>query len=36
MSMKIGEFDSLEVSFDTYLKDEKDLYFSDNREEDEL
>ena len=36
MSMKIGEFDSLEVSFDAYLKGEKDRYLSDNREEDEL
>ena len=34
--MKIDEFDNLKVSLDAYLKDEKDRYLSDNREEDEL
>ena len=36
MSMKTDKFDSLEVSFDACLKDEKDRYLSDDQEEDEL
>ena len=32
--MKIDKFDSLKMSLDAYLKDEKDRCLSDNREED--